>query len=129
MRARAFRWGWVPVYLAMAPAAVAQEGHPLTGTWSGDWGTSLTDRTHITLVLDFDGEAVVGLMNPGPRSTPLSAVALDVTDWTVRIEATGPDGEAIMAEGQLENLESYHRTLSGTWRQGAVEGDFRLARD
>ncbi len=129
MRTRAFPWACVPIGLAVALSAAGQEGHPLTGTWSGDWGPSLTERTHVTLVLDFDGEAVTGLMNPGPRSTPLTAVALDVTDWTVRIEAEGPDGESIMAEGQIENLESYHRTLSGTWRQGAAEGDFTLTRD
>ena len=129
MRRRAFRWGGLSMCFAVALAAAGQEGHPLTGTWSGDWGTSLSERNHVTLVLDYDGEAVTGLMNPGPRSTPLSAVVLDVTDWTVRIEATGPDGEAIMAEGRIENLESYHRTLSGTWRQGGTDGDFTLTRD
>ena len=78
--------------------------------------------------MEFDGDEVNGLMNPGPNSIDVDAIALDVTDWTVRIEATGQDdgGNAvsIMAEGQLENLESYHRTLEGTWRQGGVEMRF-----
>jgi len=30
--------------LLLAPAAVAQQGHPLVGVWSGDWGPSATER-------------------------------------------------------------------------------------
>jgi hypothetical protein len=129
MRKRAFRLGCLLACLAIAGPGLAQEGHPLTGTWSGDWGPNVADRSHLTLVLEFDGNDISGLINPGPNSANLSAIALDVTDWTVRIEATGPDGESITAEGQLENIESYHRTLLGTWRQGTTEGDFTLTRD
>ena len=38
------------VGLMLTVAAPAQEGHPLTGTWYGDWGTSQTQRTQITVV-------------------------------------------------------------------------------
>jgi hypothetical protein len=108
---------------------LAQEGHPLTGTWSGDWGPDLDDRTHVTLVLRYDdNNELTGLINPGPNSIPVSAVALDVTDWTVRIEATA-QGAPVRIEGRLENIESYHRTISGTWRQGSVEGELTLTRD
>jgi hypothetical protein len=80
-----------------------------------------------------DGESVTGLINPGPGSVALREVYLDVTDWTVRLAARRNDAAgqeiAIEAEGQLEDLESYHRTLRGTWREGAREGDFVLTRD
>jgi hypothetical protein len=33
------------------------------------------------------------------------------------------------AEGKLEDLGSYHRTLKGTWQMGAAKGDFHLTRD
>lgn len=108
--------------------AYAQEGHPLTGTWSGDWGPTLTDREHITLVMQWDGQRVTGLINPGPDSVPLDEVSLDANDWTVRLQATSQSGR-ISAEGRLEDLESAHRTLRGTWRVGATEGDFLLTRD
>jgi hypothetical protein len=119
----------VPVLALLAASVLAQEGHPLKGTWSGDWGPNLDDRRHITLVMDYDGEAVSGLLNPGTNSVSLSGIALDVNDWSIRIEGETPAGEPIRADGRIENLESYHRTISGTWWQGALEGSFTLTRD
>ena len=116
--------------LALAPTGMpAQEGHPLKGTWSGDWGPNLDDRRHMTLVMDYDGETVSGLLNPGTNSVTLDGIALDVTNWSVRIEGESAAGERIVADGRIENLESYHRTISGTWREGALEGSFTLTRD
>jgi hypothetical protein len=83
--------------------------------------------------MTFEGDSVTGIMNPGPNSVPLDGVALDVTNWTVRIEAEGEDEAggtvSIMAEGQLEDIHLYNRTITGTWHQGDVEGDFILTRD
>ena len=112
---------------------LAQQGHPLTGTWTGDWGTTPTQRTAITLVMNWDGKNVGGIINPGPDSTPIASVFVDYATWTVRIEADAKDasGKAvhISAEGKLDDLGSYHRTLKGTWQQGTARGDFRLTRD
>ena len=44
----------------------AQEGHPLTGTWGGDWGPSATQRNHLTFVMNWDGDKVTGTHQPGP---------------------------------------------------------------
>lgn len=129
MRKRAIPAGCLAAFLTIVLAGIAQEGHPLTGTWSGDWGPNLDERNHVTLVVEYDGDEIGGLINPGPDSVEVDRIALDPTDWTVRIQASGPGGENIRAEGRLDNLESYHRTLSGTWRQGSVEGDFKLTRD
>ena len=107
--------------------ALAQEGHPLTGTWSGDWGPNATQRTHITLVMSFDGDKVTGIMNPGPEAVNIQNISLDVTNWTVRIQADMP--VQIAADGKIEDLSSPHRTLSGTWNQGKTKGDFKLTRD
>ncbi len=115
--------------LAITVIAVAQQGHPLTGTWSGDWGPSATERHQITLVMNWDGKNVTGLINPGPDSMPLTSVFVDVTNWTVRIEAETKDTMHISAEGKLQDLGSYHRFITGTWKQGAVTGDFKITRD
>lgn len=112
--------------------AGAQEGHPLTGTWSGDWGPTATDRTHLTVVIEWEGTQITGTINPGPDAIPLTNVALDVTSWTVRLEAAASDtskAAPITAQGRLDDIGSWHRTLSGTWTQGAVSGDFRLTRN
>lgn len=112
--------------LVAAVSCLAQQGHPLTGTWSGDWGPTATKRTQITLVLNWDGKNVTGLINPGPDAIPITSVFVDVSNWTVRIAA---ESAHLSAEGKLEDLGSYHRTLTGTWQQGAVKGDFKVTRD
>ena len=132
MRRRAFFGTFLGLYLSLLPIH-AQQGHPLTGTWTGDWGATATQRIAITLVMNWDGKNVTGLMNPGPDSVPLASVYVDYANWTVRIEADAkdPSGKAvhISAEGKLDDLGSYHRTLKGTWQQGTAKGDFRLTRD
>jgi hypothetical protein len=114
--------------LTLAVVALAQQGHPLTGTWTGDWGASPTQRNQMTFVMNWDGKNVTGIINPGPDAIPISSVYVDVTNWTVRIEAEAK-GTHISAEGRLEDIGSYHRTIKGTWHQGTVTGDFRLTRD
>src|SRR6478609_4822458 len=73
--------------LFAAVPGLGQQGHPLTGTWSGDWGTSPTQRNKITLVMNWDGQKVTGIVNPGPDSFPIGSVYVDVTNWTIRVEA------------------------------------------
>jgi len=117
----------------LTATGVAQQGHPLTGTWTGDWGATSTQRTQITLVMNWDGKNVTGLINPGPDSVPIASVFVDPTTWTVRIEAEAKDKSGapvhISAEGKLEDLGSYHRTLKGSWNQGTTKGDFKVVRN
>jgi hypothetical protein len=111
----------------------AQEGHPLTGTWAGDWGPNPDERTHITVVMNWNGKTIGGLLNPGPDQVPLTSVTLDPATWTVRFEADAKNASGqpmhVSAEGKLEDIASYHRTLTGTWTQGPTKGTFKLTRD
>ena len=133
MKKRTFQFLCIVACFAMAAAVVAQEGHPLTGTWTGDWGPTVTQRNHLTLVMSWDGKNVSGVLNPGDNAVQIPSIALDVTNWTVRIEADAKDqtGKAvhIAAEGKLDDIGSYHRKLSGTWTQGTTKGDFKLTRE
>jgi hypothetical protein len=113
--------------LAIGAPVFSQQGHPLSGTWSGDWGATSTQRHQITFVMNWDGKNVTGLINPGPDSIPIASVFVDPATWTVRIEANAK--EHISAEGKLEDLGSYHRTIKGSWTQGTTKGDFRITRD
>jgi len=116
-------------FLILAAAAIAQQGHPLTGTWTGDWGPTAAERHAVTFVLNWDGKKVSGVINPGPDAITIASVFVDPGNWTVRIEADTKDHQHIAAEGHIENLGSYHRTLNGSWNQGTVKGDFRATRD
>lgn len=118
--------------LAMSAWPQAQEGHPLVGTWTGTWGPDATQRHHVTLVLNWDGTAITGTINPGVDQAPLQAASLDPATWTLRFDAgerTAADVTPIAAEGRLENLGSTHRQLRGRWTQGDVTGDFLLTRE
>lgn len=110
---------------------LAQAGHPLKGSWSGDWGTSPDNRNRVLLVLDWANNEITGVINPGRNAVPLKSATLNPDDWTVRLEGEGPDGSGntvqYVIEGKLENLGSWtNRRLSGTWRQGDQVGDFLL---
>jgi hypothetical protein len=114
----------------LAVSALAQQGHPLVGSWSGDWGTSTSERHRVLLLLAYDGEEISGVINPGRASVALTSAKLDPADWSVRLEAAASDatgGLRYLIEGRIENLGSItDRTLVGTWTQGDERGDFRL---
>ena len=119
-------------FAVLLPMA-AQQGHPLTGTWTGDWGSSPTERNQVTFVMNWDGKNVTGQINPGPDSIPLTSVYVDPATWTIRIEADAKDKSGktahITAEGKLQDLGSYHRWIAGSWQQGPVKGDFKIVRE
>ena len=124
--------------LALAAAAFAQEGHPLVGSWHGDWTLDGTARRDLTLVIDYtpDGASVAGVANPGFDSAPLQNIEMTitkVTDWSVSfaVELKDRSGKATRyaAAGKLDKIGSDRRTLSGTWTAGAAKGDFKLTRD
>ncbi|HEY7449600.1 MAG TPA: hypothetical protein VH702_15705 [Vicinamibacterales bacterium] len=118
---------------ALQVAAAAQFGHPLKGSWSGDWGPSKEKRTRVLLELHWDGKEVTGTINPGPNAVPLKRATLDVATWMVRFEADSKDasGKVVpyVIDGKLENLGAYYRFITGTWTQGGVKGDFRITRN
>ena len=123
----------VTVLLAFALAAFAQEGHPLTGTWHGEWSPAPGKNARIVMFLKWDTKNVVGTLNPGPRSAPFKVVSLDPEKWTVHFEADVKDKsgavEHVVADGKLDNIGSYNRTIAGTWTQGSEKGDFKVTRD
>ncbi len=117
--------------VAALAVAAAQEGHPLTGTWYGEWGPEGA-RNQVTIILRFDGNDVAGIMDPGPNSAVVEAT-LDSTNWTVQIEAAGVDasGNRVthLAEGAVEDAGFRNRRISGTWRNGDSISDFSITRE
>jgi hypothetical protein len=111
----------------------AQYGHPLKGTWSGDWGPNKETRHRVLLELNWDGKAITGTINPGPNAVRLQKASLDPAAWDVRLEGEGREASGTtvryLIEGKIENLGAYRRVLVGTWTQGAERGDFRLTRN
>jgi len=123
---------------ALAVTSSAQEGHPLVGSWHGDWGLGAAGRQDLTVVIDYapDGTSVTGIANPGYDHASLQNIQLTIpkpTDWNVTFEVELKDksGRATryVAAGKLDKIGSDRRTLTGTWISGAAKGDFKLTRD
>jgi hypothetical protein len=114
----------------LALPLLAQEGHPLVGTWRGTWGPSTEERHDVTFVMEYDGKTVTGIINPGFESMRLSKVTLDPASWTVRFETEAKDksGKAIpvVIDAKFEDITNRHRSLVGTWTQGTTKGDFKI---
>ena len=124
--------------IVMAMPALSQEGYPLTGSWSGDWGTSAkeADRHQTTLVLNWDGKMVTGIVDPGPDSAKIRVATLDSSNnkWTVHLEYDLKDktGKVVpfVVDGKLQNPASRkNRTIVGTFTHGPAKGDFKIVMD
>jgi hypothetical protein len=111
----------------------AQEGHPLRGTWHGSWGVNAAERTPVTLVMDWDGSTITGIMNPGARSSPIEKTSLDAATWQFHFEANYKDRAGSTArvtiDAKIQDVTSPRRALVGTWTQGDKKGDFKAVRD
>jgi hypothetical protein len=132
MRKRAFLAALMAA-AALAVVAIAQESHPLDGTWHGDWGTSATQRTPVVIYMKWQTRMLTGVLNPGPNSVPLKVATLDPSNWAVHLEADLKDPKGakvpVVIDGTIDDIGSYNRTISGTWMQGATKGTFKLRRD
>lgn len=152
----------VRLFLLMAAVfvapAIAQEGHPLTGTWYGDFGMTRNQRHDLTVVLKWDGSNTTGFVNPGPNSVPIKTARLAVKlgnpgsrgqqaqggqpaqaavpatppTFSVHFEVDAKNKaggiDRFIFEGKIENPVAGNRTIVGTWTCGNATGDFRLRR-
>jgi hypothetical protein len=132
MRATALLIVCVMACLTVAVSAVAQEGHPLKGTWLGDWGPNKNDRNQVTIVMDWDGKQITGQVNPGSNAIVIKNATLEPKGWTVHFEADTKNaaGQPVhyVVDGKIENLGLYNRTIAGSWSHDNVKGDFRIQR-
>jgi len=143
--------------IAAAVSAAAQEGHPLTGTWYGDFGMTAGQRNDLTVILKWDGSNISGMVNPGPGVVPIKTARMDVKLGTpaqrgergaqgaaqagtaatpsqffvhFEVDAKSKTGsmDHFVFDGKIENPVAGNRTMVGTWTCGSTKGDFRLRR-
>jgi len=135
MRVKSAWWIGLLMVLSITVAAVAQEGHPMTGTWYGEFGPNATKRSDLTVIMNWDGKNVTGIINPGPNVIPIKVATLDSTinKWTVHFEADAKNKaggmDHFVFDGKMTNPVAYNRVISGTWTCGTTKGDFKITRD
>jgi hypothetical protein len=120
---------WMAMVLLGASVGVAQEGFPLDGTWRGERAGAGKVPETIVMVLQWDGQKISGVINPGPDAIQISDATLTPEGWKVAIAAQGPKGKAIRFEGAIEHLGEYNRAIAGTWTEGGKSSPLRMVRE
>jgi hypothetical protein len=121
--------------LATPVAVLAQYGHPLKGSWSGERTTG-GQQMRLLVNLDWDGKDLTGVINPGPNAATIRKTFIDSTNpsaWVVRLEAERKDASGkvipILIDGKLENIGSYRRFITGTWTEAGAKSSFKITRN
>lgn len=118
--------------LAAPSVATAQEGHPLKGSWLGTWVGNTRHGPDIVVVLNWDGKAITGMINPGTDNIPIKSARLDPEGWIVHFEADAKDKSGLaltyIVDGKIENLHLPGRAIVGTWKSQKESGAFKIAR-
>jgi hypothetical protein len=132
MRAFAFVLALSLASLIGAPPAAAQEGHPLKGSWVGTWTGNKIHGNDVFLVLNWDGKAISGTINPGTDNMVIKNATLNPDGWVVHLEADGKDkaGAAVtyVIDGKIEDIRLPNRSIVGTWKNQRENGAFRVGR-
>jgi hypothetical protein len=131
---------WALVIAALLGAtAAAQEGHPLAGTWYGDYGTG-NQRTDVTVIMKWDGTRLTGSINPGPNTRPIKSVVMNITPGKPAPQGQGStsgtppvfsvriDVDGMVFEGAIQNPVAGNRRITGTWTRGSEKGTFQIRR-
>ena len=143
MRKRVLWFTCIVAIAAMAGSALAQFGHPLKGSWSGEWSLKKGDENRILLDFDWDGKTLKGMLNPGTDNVTLQKLTLQpppITDvskgmdpWQLHFEADTKDasGKAVhlVVDGKLQNIGAYSKFITGTWTVGGQKADFKVTRN
>ncbi|PYS54228.1 MAG: hypothetical protein DMG13_09170 [Acidobacteria bacterium] len=111
----------------MTASAFAQSAGPLTGTWTGDWGPSPTDRNNVTVELKWDGKSLTGTVNPGPNAVALQKSTFDAKTGAVHMEADAKSygGRTVhyLIDGKVSG-----NTMTGSWNHDNRKGDFKITK-
>ncbi len=115
----------------LGATAFAQHGHPLVGSWSGEWVPPGGEPQRVLVVLEYENDTVSGSIYFGTRRVPIRRALLEPDSWAVRLEASenrNDDGVVdYLIEGRIENLGSTtERTITGSLVRNGERGDFRV---
>ena len=121
------------VCLAAVAPAIAQEGHPLKGSWLGTWAGNKVHGNDVLLVMTWDGTSITGTINPGTDNIVIKNATLNPTGWLVHLEGDAKDkaGQPMTytIDGKIENLPLANRIVTGTWKDNrGGAGVFKIGR-
>lgn len=117
---------------AAGAPVVAQEGHPLKGSWTGTWEGNTVHGNSVLVILDWNGKTITGTVNPGTDNMVVKNASLNPDGWVVHLEADGKDKAGAVVsyviDGKIENLAMHNRGITGTWKSPRGTGQFKINR-
>ncbi len=124
--------GRIWLALLLVSVAYAQEGHPMSGVWVGDWGLEGEEQKRVVVVLEWMGTELSGTINPGAEAIPIKTATVDTADWSLHLEADARNSQgqpvSYVIDGKLDDLGTYNRSLAGSWNVGDEKGTFSITR-
>jgi len=143
MRSRILCYAGIVAALMMSVPLIAQFGHPLKGSWSGEWWLKKGDDNRVLIEFDWNGKTITGMLNPGTDNAtlqkitlqppPLDNVSKAMDPWLLHFEADVKDatGKAAhyVVDGKLQNIGAYSKFITGTWTVGSQKGEFKVVRN
>ena len=106
---------------------VERDADPLSGVWTGDWGTTPSHRNPVTVDLKWDGKEVTGIVNAGPHASRLTKAIFDIRTGAIHLEFDiRSAGREIhyTVDGVVED-----KVLIGNWSNDTNRGGLRLKRE
>jgi hypothetical protein len=133
----------IAALLLLGLPLIAQFGHPLKGSWSGEWWLKKGEENRVLLDFDWDGKALSGMLNPGTDNATLQKLSLQtppvenvgkaMDPWVLHFEADVKDSSGKMVhyvvDGKLQNIGAYNKFITGTWTVGNQKGEFKVTRN
>ncbi len=116
------------VLLVFSGRVFAQEGHPYEGTWRGMINMGATSAP-VVMIIEYDGETLNGMINPGRSSYKFLTVEHDAPNWKLMATAETRDGIPVAFTAIMHDIGSVKRYMEGTWTQAGEEYPFRITRE
>lgn len=114
--------------LIFSTSLMAQEGHPLKGTWRGTITTGSTTRP-LVIIMDYQGDEITGMINPGRNSYNYTSAELDAPNWVLEASATTREGMDIRFQATLMDVGARNRYLEGSWSEKGSSYPFKITRE
>jgi hypothetical protein len=113
----------------VASVASAQEGFPLDGTWRGKAVAANGSPRTLVLILEWDGDQITGIINPGPQGINFTGGVLNPDNWKFTMVAKDAGGREVKFEGTIGNLGKVNRSVEGQWTEGGRSQTVRFVRE
>ena len=125
-RSMLMAWGVVLVAASVATPSAGSVQDPISGTWTGDIGLTLTERIPIKFELKFDGTSAITGSVTGPGPAEFKTGTFDLKTGALKLEVDVKDADGpkhFVFEGTAVN-----GTATGRVNDGTQIGSFRITR-